>query len=112
MRIAARLGVALTLAALVGYGLLERRSRWPEPIDPIVPYGESVVPLDFSSPFSLDPPPDGWWAQTLPDPVPMEVEFVEVDSTPGLQCRTDDSGSIFGRFTEIPVSAHPILSWK
>ena len=105
-------GLAVVLVAVGGYVVFQRLSRWPEPVNPVTAHGVGVAVLDFSSPFTLDPLPEGWWHRRFWTRPPMEVDFAEVDGVHGLRCRTDGSGSIFGRFADIRLSAYPLLIWR
>lgn len=104
------LGIALLVAG--GYLLFQRLSGWPDPVNPVTPEGREVAVLDFSSPFPLDPPPEGWWHRRFWTRTPMEIDFVEADGVRGLRCRTDDSASIFGRFADIPLTEYPVVAWR
>ncbi len=83
------------------------------PTNPLTANGETqLVAMDFSKPISLDAPPPGWthhkfWARPA-----MKLEFVSKDNVPALRCETQGGGSIFGRWTDIDLSAYPKLTWR
>ncbi len=104
--------LAVLVLTGIGYGLVRRASRAPDPVNPVTAEAPSVPVLDFSAPFSLDPLPEGWWHRRFWTRRPMEIDFVEVDGLHGLRCRTADSASIFGRFADIALETHPILTWQ
>lgn len=110
------IGALAVPLAIGGYLLFRWLSAWPEPVNPVTAEGgksaADVAVLDFSAPFSLEPPPEGWWHRRFWTRPPMELDFVEVDGVHGLRCRTDGSGSIFGRFADLPLASYPLLRWR
>ena len=42
----------------------------------------------------------------------MEVDFATLEGVHALRCRTDGSGSIFGRYADVRLSDHPLLEWR
>ncbi len=55
----ARAALAVVVFGLLGYALFQRESSPPKPVCPVTAGGEIFAVLDFSSTFSLDPPPKG-----------------------------------------------------
>lgn len=99
--------VLIALAAgLVFWSRLEPTAR-----NPVIAAGPETIVMDFSTPFSLNPLPPGWWHRTFWTRPAMKLRFAQRGGWAGLVCETRDSGSIFGRFSDIPLTQYPRLGW-
>ncbi len=100
----------LQAAAIALFAFLAACSE--EPSDPLRAGSEPVISvMDFSPPFSLDPPPLGWTHRTFWTRPAMELSIVEKDGQQALRCETNNGGSIFGRQTDIDLGTYPTLAW-
>lgn len=84
-----------------------------EETDPVVASPEPVVTvLDFAEPFPLEPAPVGWHHRKFLMAPAMELSIATKEGTPALRCETNAGGSIFSRYTDIPLAEFPILAWR
>jgi hypothetical protein len=98
--------VALALTACGPFRTLPRSS-------PVVPDGSpSVTVMDFSSPISLDPTPEGWYHRTFSTADPMQIDFVEKDGRPAARLATHGTASMLFRFVDVPLDSYPLLEWE
>ena len=74
--------------------------------------GDEIAVMDFTEPFPLDPPPDGWRHRTFWTRPAMQIAFAEKDGVKALRCETDGSGSIFGRNADVALADYPLLTWR
>ena len=106
--IAAAILLAVAAGALFG-------SRWwfDRPVNPLTADGASeLAVMDFAQPVALDPPARGWRHRTFLTRPAMTISQTEKDGRQALKCETEGSGSIFGRFTDIDLTAYPGLAWS
>ncbi|MCP5081266.1 MAG: DUF3047 domain-containing protein [Alphaproteobacteria bacterium] len=73
--------------------------------------GAELTVMDFSTPFSLDPPPSGWHHRTFWFRPAMKLSFATKEGVAALRCETDGGGSIFGRYADVSLTEYPILAW-
>lgn len=71
-----------------------------------------VSVMDFSTPFSLDPPPAGWSHRTFWTRKPMRISFATKDGVPALRLETRSSASMLFRHVDLDVVDYPLLAWK
>ena len=104
--------VLIALAALAAFSLFKYYGVGT-PVDPVVAGNTDAVTLmDFAVPPLVKPITPGWFhVQFLTKPA-MQITFGEQQGRASLRCETNGSGSIFGRFTDIDLSAYPILTWS
>lgn len=74
--------------------------------------GPRIVAMDFATPISLNPLPPGWTHHKFWTKPAMQLSFVVKDAVPALRCETAGGGSIFGRWADIDLAAHPTLTWR
>jgi Protein of unknown function (DUF3047) len=99
--------------ALLGLSSCSVSQFLPRPTNQLVSTGQPiVVAMDFATPFSLTPPPEGWLHVKFPTIKAMELDFVAKEGVPALRCETRDGGSILGRWTNIDLAAYPRLTWR
>ncbi len=72
----------------------------------------SFAVMDFSAPFPLDPPPDGWYHREFLTRKSVDLSFATVEGVHALRVATDDSASMLFRHVDIPLDEYPILSWR
>ena len=103
--------IAFLLAIIAG-GVFGYRWWLDRPVNPLVADGAAeLAVMDFAQPVALDPPAPGWRHRTFLTRPAMTISLTVKDDVPALQCTTDGSGSIFGRFTDIDLGAYPELAW-
>ena len=56
--------------------------------------------------------PSGWVHRKFLTVTAADYDIAQDNGVPVLRCVTDDSASILARDTAIPLSTHPILSWR
>lgn len=106
-------GVVFASLVFAAYLVVQNFTARPVPVNPVLAGdGPSVVLMDFSTPFSLTPPPEGWWKRKFFNQTAMKLAFAEQSGVKALRCETSGSGSIFGRFTDVDIAAFPMLSWN
>jgi hypothetical protein len=79
----------------------------------LTPDGSPVLEvMDFSSPMSLDPLPDGWYHRVFRTSDPMELSFATKSGQPALRLATHGTASMLVRHVEVPIQGYPILAWR
>ena len=73
---------------------------------------DSVVIMDMTEPVQIDPPAKGWYHRIFWFIKPMQLDFMKKEGVAALRCKTSDSGSIFGRFTDLDLETYPRLTWR
>ena len=100
------------LASAVCLAVMLTACTTSQRLNVLVPDGTSpLVVMDFRTPLALDPLPDGWRHRTFFRTEPMQISFVPKDGRPSIRLATHRSASMLYRFTEIPLSQYPLLSW-
>jgi hypothetical protein len=113
LRFASYAASILVLFLLFGYLAFQRLTSPPPSVNPVLAGNDPTVTLmDFASPPSLEPLTPGWWHLGFLTKPRMDISYVEKDSLKALRCETHGSGSIFGRHTDIDLSAFPHLTWS
>jgi len=105
----------ISAASSVAVGALAAVLWWQSgrPNNPLtLQNGAEIAVIDTRQPFELEPPPPGWRHRTFWLVRPMRLSFATVDGVPALRCRTNGSGSIYGRHTDIELSRVPVLTWR
>jgi hypothetical protein len=98
----------LLVAAVVAAAAFGRDPR----LNVLVPHGErELVVMDFSRPFTLEPPPAGWVHRRFWTRRPMQMSFIDKDGVPALRLSTQSSASMLFRHVDVPVDDYPILAW-
>lgn len=100
-----RIGCALVAMWLTACGGGKR-------VNVLVPDGSPAFTLmDFRTPLSLDPVPDGWHHRTFLRHPPMDISFVTKQGRPAIRLATNDSASMLFRYVDVDLDAYPVLSW-
>jgi len=71
-----------------------------------------VTVMDFSKPFSLDPPPPGWYHRTFWTRSPMQMSFAVKDGVPALRAETRGTASMLFRHVDIDLAQYRWLTWR
>ena len=71
-----------------------------------------VTLMDFSRPFPLSPPPEGWYHRTFWTRAPMRMSFVRKDGVAALRMATQASASMLFRHVDVDLAAYPTLAWR
>lgn len=101
----------LGVIAIAIAGVIYWKTR-PSPFntnDPLIAGSGAVELLADLNTQELSP---GWVHRKFLTVSPADYQTVEEDGVSALRCVTDNSGSILARDTSIPLSTHPILSWR
>jgi hypothetical protein len=99
----------LLLIAIAAAVALGRNPR----LNVLVPHGErELVVMDFSMPFALDPPPEGWVHRRFWTRPPMQMSFAEKDGVPALRLATSSSASMLFRHVDVDLQDYPMLAWR
>jgi hypothetical protein len=71
-----------------------------------------VTVMDFSVPFSLDPPPAGWYHRTFWTRWPMQMAFAVKDGVPSLRFETRSTASMLFRHVDLDLADYQFLVWR
>jgi hypothetical protein len=71
-----------------------------------------LVVMDFSSPITLDPVPEGWRHRRFLTRAPMDMSFTEKNGRAAIRLATDNSASMLFRHVEIELEQFPTLAWQ
>jgi Protein of unknown function (DUF3047) len=74
--------------------------------------GDTISIMAFDTAIPLSPPPPGWWQRKFWFTDEMKLSFSTIDAVPALRCETDNSASLFGRYTDIAIADFPLLRWQ
>ena len=69
-------------------------------------------PIDLLADLDTNELPEGCGHRKFLTVKPADYRKTDEDSESVLRCSTNNSASILARDTEIPLSSHPILSWR
>ena len=72
----------------------------------------SFALMDFATPLSLDPVPEGWYHREFFRHPPMDVSFATKEGVPAIRLATADSASMLFRWVDVDLDRYPILSWR
>ncbi len=103
--------ILLTLLIVAIAGATYWKTR-PSPFDtgaPLLAGDNSIELLNGFDPQDL---PAGWVHRTFMTVSAANYQLEDEDGMPVLRCTTDNSASILARDTSVPLSSHPILSWR
>jgi len=71
-----------------------------------------VTVMDFSTPFSLDPLPAGWYHRTFWTRGPMQMAFAVKDGVPALRFETSSTASMLFRHVDLGLADYQFLIWR
>ena len=71
-----------------------------------------VTVMDFSTPFSLDPLPAGWYHRTFWTRGPMQTAFAVKDGVPALRFETRSTASMLFRHVDLDLADYQFLIWR
>ncbi len=71
-----------------------------------------VTVMDFSVPFSLNPPPAGWYHRTFWTRWPMQMAFAVKGGVPSLRFETRSTASMLFRHVDLDLADYQFLIWR
>jgi len=109
-----RLFIALAVVSALALSAGAILTHRPQPVaNPVLANGtDPIVVMDFSKPFTLNPPPPGWSEHWFWFTSPMRLRIAPHQGHAALRCETHNGGSILSRQTRISLEEYPILDWS
>jgi hypothetical protein len=103
----------LRLFFFLAVTLLTACDRGRERTNVLTAGGEpKVTVMDFSTPFSLEPLPAGWYHRTFWTRGPMRMAFAVKEDVPSMRFETQSSASMLFRHVDLDVTDYPFLIWR
>src|SRR3989442_724563 len=103
----------LSFLLFVALAFLTACDRARERTNVLTGRGEpELTVMDFSAPFSLDPPPAGWYHRTFWTRGPMQMAFAVKDGVPALRFETRSTASMLFRHVDLDLADYQFLIWR
>lgn len=85
----------------------------PERSNVLKASGEAeVVVMDFATPLSFSPLPEGWYHYKFLTRSPMDIAFATKEGVPAIRLATKASASMLFRHVDIDLQQYPLLAWR
>lgn len=101
------LPVLLVAAAGMAYWVTR-----PSPFNTGEPLLAGDKPIELLTELDTKDLPAGWAHRKFMTVSAAEYQLIEEEGASVLRCTTNNSASILARDTSIPLSSHPLLSWR
>ena len=101
----------LAILIVVIAGVIYWQTR-PSPFNTGNPLSAGDAPVALLADLHTQELPAGWVHRKFLTVTAADYEMAQENGAPALRCVTNDSASILARDTAIPLSTHPILSWR
>lgn len=99
--------ILLVLVAGFAYWITQ-----PSPFDTGEPLLAGNKPIELLAELNTEELPAGWVHRTFMTVSAANYQMIAEEDASALRCTTNNSASILARDTSIPLSSHPMLSWR